>query len=258
MTRTNKKAFTLTEVLISMGIFTVGMALVISVFPLALSYAASNTNKTCAHAAQADFVAQLRLFAADISVTAFSDSSYMPVKDVFHDNGMALSDSAFLYPVDSTLKSSEKPFSVAAIAKRVGGTNDVQVIMFVCRRPGAASRFVTADEHFSQKDVDWTALPEAIQCTLDNTLLTDPLNVFKVDTASADDWYSLLSQGALIVANEGTVFKIEELLGDGKFRVDSFPADRNALTHVRVVPAPVDGGKSPVVAVYEAVVRFGN
>lgn len=244
-----------------MGIFTVGMALVISVFPLALSYAASNTNKTCAAAAQADFTAQLKLLAGDISAAGFSSASFTPVADVFEATGTDLSASALLYPVDSSLSNSEKPFAIASIGQRIGATSDVRVIMFVCRRPSAVSRFVTNDLPFSEIEDDWTALPEAIECNFDNAALavTAPLNVLKADTDK--DWYSLLTVGALIVSDNGRVFKVEELLGDNMFRVDSFAENistRNAMTKYWVVPASIGGVRSPVIAVYEAAVRFGS
>ena len=264
MKQTNKTAFTLTEVLISMGIFAVGMVLVMSVFPLGLSLTVQNAEQTIASAAADSFENKIKILAPTSSATNFTALNFRTIQSVFDLSGDGVSDSVFLYPSDTV--ADDGVYVICAIGKLVSSP-DVRLIEFVCRKSYKSNLYRTTDDPLSSDKDDWEALPEPVKVEMDKDIDTDkPGNILKLDNdwinMSNPAWTDFIVPNSLIVAdNTGDQFKVEEVLADGFFRINKFltDADRANIEFIWLVPPAANGGnKSPAVAVYESIIEFGS
>ncbi|ARN57634.1 type IV pilus modification PilV family protein [Sedimentisphaera salicampi] len=251
--RTNKKAFTLTEVLMSMGIFVIGMSLVASVFPLGISLTAKNAEKTVGSLAADKFKADMQILAKQSTAADFGD--------VFSN----LSEDIFEYRVKDEEGRSE--YLIAALLSPPSG-HARRLIIVPCRKIFENSLYRTNDNKFSQNTDDFSDYPNLVALALDKDIDDSrPGNLLKLDNAFAGEtdpsWRDFLVKEAIIIAdNTGNDYEIEEIFTEGSdvyLRIDEFLGDseREDITSIWTVPPAANGGmRSPAISVYETVLNF--
>ncbi|AQQ09443.1 hypothetical protein L21SP3_01248 [Sedimentisphaera cyanobacteriorum] len=251
--RTNKKAFTLTEVLMSMGIFVIGMSLVASVFPLGISLTAKNAEKTIGSLAAEKFETDMKILAKPSTAAGF--------EDVFSNLSRDVSE----YRVKDEQGSSE--YLIAPLLSPPAGQAR-RLLIVPCRKIFKNSLYRTNDNKFSQNPDDWADYPNLIALPLDDEIDdARPGNLLKLHSSlasrTAPSWKELIVKEAIVIAdNTGNDYQIEDIFTEGAdvyIRIDKFleDSDRDNITTVWTVPPAANGGmRSPAISVYETVLNF--
>lgn len=282
-----KNGFSLTEVLLGMGILAVGMLFIAGVFPVGLHYSTVSTERTTAAVVADEAFAKIRLYGLDFS--ALSGAVPAPITFSFDTNdiccvarfprlwdGFVWRQYEFYYP--STDVASTHTWS--ALCRRIG-PKDVQVTVFVCRYLGPNALYY-------RRFPAWQQAPYS-PYVLDPRRCAHPVPVF-VNVRRPSTYYDRLylrfesydfqdivrgfiNDGCTIVDDEtGRIYRILKRLADNPGtpmeREDEIiqldrdfeqgPAfiNNSYQGRVWVIPPPVGGGKSPCVAVYQKVLRF--
>jgi prepilin-type N-terminal cleavage/methylation domain-containing protein len=288
--RTKQSGFSLTEVLLAVGVMAVGMVVVASIFPAALYFATLSTEKTIASAVADEAFAKIRMY--DVSIYDNNESPY-DVWDSDDDNtcdgdycipyrivGVGIVNdninedeyplraywmpsptdpdkrllSEYVYPTDAN-SITGKDYTWSALCRHIDGTS-LQITVFVNRRVGSRSnyRWWEWDETITTKGtvVDTGApLPEAVKVEIDAGY--GELNEIQIVNER-----QFFSRGSKIVDDEtGIIYEVQERYKGGNDNI--IRLDKNwqgGSDYVWVVPPPSSGGRKPCVGVYQRIIKF--
>jgi hypothetical protein len=272
--RTKRKndGFSLTEVLMSVGILTVGLIFVAGVFPVGIHFATIASERTIAAVVADEAFAKIKLYGVDVDdltrwpgvptqpldidrtleCVDFNDVSYVP-----------LNFNEFAYP-STGVDISEKKFYWSALCRRKDpSTSLVQVTVFVYRKVGAVKSYWDR-ELMTDPPLQTAVVPKPIKAAV---RWTGPnLNeLVGLDLYSSDDIdeATFINDGCTIVDDQtGQRFRILEryisatdddiILLDGNWPFTAFAGDRL----IWVVPPPSGGGRNPCIAIYQKEIQF--
>jgi prepilin-type N-terminal cleavage/methylation domain-containing protein len=253
--------FSLTEVLIAVGILAVGMTFVAGVFPAGIYLTTVATERTIAAVAADEAFAKIRIYATGdpnqpIDLDKLSVSELRPDGTIdFNDILPAMMDAncnEFLYPSTGT-DDSAKQYCWSALCRRAD-PNDrlVQVTVFVCRKTGTALRY--PKDNLDVPYYDWPTpvkvlvvpggKPSELQITGDKRFINDGCTI--VDDAT----------GRIYRVLERYKNPDDTILLDRNWDDKDWQGNPNPPNYVWVVPPPVGGGRYPCIAVYQKVIRF--
>ncbi len=269
-----KSGFSLTEVLLAIGVLTVGMIFIAGVFPVAIHFTTIATERTTAAVVADEAFAKVRLYAVGDPNTIndnidpnelktnelkdFNDSDIFPATaDVDAD--------VFAYPSDPNIDVSKKQYFWSALCRlteEYDATSNpnplVQVTVFVSRRTSPNLNYYNknSDGEVSwptPAEIDWP-LPVKVEVEQPGGLGNNELRIKKSNEKS------FINDGYTIVDDEtGEIYRVLEryaatpadtILLDRKWNPDITP------DYVWVVPPPVNGGRYPCIAVYQKLIRF--
>lgn len=275
--------FSLTEVLMSIGVLAIGMIFVAGVFPVGIYFATVSTERTVAAVVADEAFAKIRLYADpdpddsgdDIDLRELSVNRLQDFNDVFDDDPFYPlpwtridhdpNNYAFSYPSDPTIDSSQKTYCWSALCRASGDPNYirlVQVTVFVCRKAGG-------EDYWYKDPANLTELlqgdyPRPVQVDVTATVKPDELII---DCAVDPIEKTFINDGCTIVDNAtGRLYRVLE-----RYAPDPETADRDKIIlldrpwnqactdceqSVWVVPPPVNGGRNPCIAVYQKLIRF--
>ena len=224
----NNKGFSLTEVLLSIGILAVGMTFVAGVFPVAIHFTTIATERTIAAVVADEAFAKIRLYGIGEpnDPNAFLAAQYIDPNE-------------FAYPSTNT-DISKKQYYWSALCRYIGERN-VQVTVFVCRKTGSKTVYQGGLGRPVPMPVGVSGIPgdDELQITGDKTFIND---------------------GYTIVDNQtGDIYRVLERDADVPDRI-VLDRDWESLGEwprwVWVIPPPVGGGRYPCIAIYQKVIRF--
>ena len=223
-----KRGFSLTEVLLAVGILAVGMLFIAGTFLVGIHFSTIATEQTIAAVAADEAFAKIKIYG--VNVGGLSTNQQTPFTSI--------DPNEFAYPSTSTV--AEKQYYWSALCRRVEG-NLVQVTVFVCRKVGSG----TAYQGGMGRPI---AMSVGVSGAVGNKTLT---------ITGTITW---INDGYTIVDNQtGQIYRVV------KRRVppeeDVIELDRNWAgpsppSSVWVVPPPVGGGRNPCIAVYPTEMRF--
>ena len=244
----NNTGFSLTEVLLAVGVLAVGMIFIAGVFPVAIHFTTIASERTIAAVAADEAFAKIKLYAMGGSNIDFSRLRQDELRDFTNvlQAGVNVDPNEFAYPSTDT-DITQKQYHWSALCRRVDLSN-VQVTVFVCRRIGAGTSYWDRE-------------------TGSSTLVTAPYPVpVNVNVSAGDNADELLisddvaeetfiNDGCTIVDNKtGRLYRVLER------EDDTILLDRRWQSElpgsVWVIPPPVGGGRYPCIAVYQKVIRF--
>jgi len=239
---TNSKGFSLTEVLLAVGILAVGMLFIAGTFLVGIHFSTIATEQTIAAVASDEAFAKIKLY----GVTSLSVGSLMP---------FSLADpNEFAYP--STNSVAEKQYYWSALC---GRTQDglVQVTVFVCRKAAPNTRYRNPADPFNLNVSLFYPVPVKVGVSSvggagnENKL---SINVSRPPPAEE----TFIHSGYTIVDNEfGWIYRVVDW---DAVRPNRIILDRPWLGgspgSVWVVPPPFGGGRHPCIAVYQTEMRF--
>jgi len=252
--------FSLTEVLLSVGILTVGLIFVAGVFPVGIHFATIATERTIAAVVADEAFAKIRLYGlafdparwpADPTTECvdFNDVSYVP-----------LNFNEFAYP-STAADISEKKFYWSALCRRdAPSTSLVQVTVFVYRKVGTGQRYPNPVDPINLNMVIDHPMPVrvAVQWTGPNPNELVILDSVPSDTDNIDATF--INDGYTIVDNRtGRRFRVLERYtspGDTILLDGNWPAAFVGPRLVWVVPPPKSGGRNPCIAIYQKEIQF--
>ncbi len=256
--RINNKGFSLVEILMSLGILSIGMLLIAAVFPVGIHFTTIATERTIASAVADEAFAKIRLYCTDPNV-GLSPGMVDTVLEVFPPVDPSLlidyNSVEFSYPSDDDVAVSRRMYSWSAVWRRVSADMSdtrIQVTVFVSRRAGAPARYYEAD---LSEDGQWP-LPLPVEVT--NSGNQRQINIS--ETSPDSPKRNFINPGCTIVdGRDGRIYRVRDRRMVGSTSVivldSDWPLSQTTGT-VWVVAPPVGGGRYPCIAVYQKVIRF--
>ena len=240
--------FSLTEVLIAVGILSVGMTFVAGVFPAGIYLMTIATERTIAAVAADEAFAKIKIYGIDLS--KLSDSKLGDFNDVLPAT-INIDPNEFTYP--STNTAAEKQYCWSALCRLTEAYNPVtdpnppvQVTVFVCRKVSPNLKYRTPNGS------DDSAWPMPVKVGV-NRFSDNELQITGEKTY-INDGYTIVDDAT------GRIYRVLERYkppNDSIILLDrNWDADSPNPDKVWVVPPPVNGGRYPCIAVYQKVIRF--
>ena len=265
--RRKHNGFSLTEMLLSIGVLSVGMMFIAGVFPVAIHFSTVSTERTIAAVVADEAFAKIKIYAEgdpndsippgdDFRVDLleidelkdFNDTTIFPATS-------NITPEEFAYPSDLDISLKRKQYYWSALCRLTEeydpDTNPnpwVQVTVFVCRKVAPHLKYHTEDGN----DSDW---PVPVPVEVDNDTGRD--NELRID--NSDDEKNFINDGYTIVDDQtGRIYRV----------LKRYPGDNDTIIlldkdwcddcgdEVWVVPPPVNGNRGPCIAVYQRVIQF--
>ena len=249
--------FSLTEILIAVGILAVGMIFIAGVFPAGIYLTTIATERTIAAVAADEAFAKIKIYAEgdlndtsdDIRLNNLQEDELMDFNDTAVFPATAdINSNEFAYPSTDTSES-DKQYCWSALCRRAGtDPNDrlVQITVFVSRRVSPNLKYRTPDGS------DNSAWPVPVGVNVNEVSGKD--NELEIE----DSKKTFINDGYTIVdGKDGQIYRVLERYKDPDNRI---LLDRNwdndSGSPVWVVPPPSGGGRYPCIAVYQKVISF--
>jgi prepilin-type N-terminal cleavage/methylation domain-containing protein len=266
------KGFSLAEVLMAMGILSIGMIFIAAVFPAGVQFATIATERTIAAAAADEAFAKIRLYATDPNAighnAAYPNKAFEPIDlavtcNLFPmPNPMPAKWSAieYLYPSDNNINWRDKIYSWSAIWRREledQTCKNVQVTVFVCRRAGLVSNYYRCSGTIPVTIQGGNPFPTPVPVEITAINGDDHIRITESVKCTLELARTFLMEGSTIVDGE-TGFLYRVLRHD--INPEIVILDRifsgSGIRDVWVIPPPVNGGRNPCIAVFQKVMRF--
>ncbi len=248
--------FSLTEVLMSVGILAVGMIFIAGVFPVSIYFTTTAAERTEAAVIADEAFAKIRLYGVNLALL-----STVPITDSVDFNDVSLiNPDEFAYPSTNT-NPAQKQYYWSALCRRVYQNSSlVQVTVFISRKIGAGAEYWGRQGLSGWPNLESRSFPRPVPVNV-IPASANQLQIIDAVPAPGDsiDEKTFINDGYTIVDNAtGQIYRVLERDADYP---DTIVLDRpweGALAGgwVWVVPPPINGGKYPCIAVYQKVMRF--
>jgi Tfp pilus assembly protein PilV len=251
--------FSLTETLLAVATLAIGMMFIGGTFLTGVFFSTLSTERTVAAVAADEAFAKIRIDGLDLNSSALKTNSfalYEPLAGV-------PADEQHWYP--STRLEGQRQYSWSALCRRMGSNSPlVQCTVFISRQLAGATYWVRQDGA-NGPQLATAALPQPVRVNIaqDPTVVgTAPEIVSLQDAIPTDgiDELAFVVDGAVLVDDAtGQRYRVLERFGNppNKLRLD-LPWAGGASGFAWVVPPATSGGRNPVVAVYQDVLRFSG
>jgi prepilin-type N-terminal cleavage/methylation domain-containing protein len=249
------KGFSLTEVLLAVGILAVGMLFIAGVFPVSIHLTTIASERTIAAVVADEAFAKIKLYgllpAADANWSATGQSPFEYVASTQPPADY------FAYPSTPTDDPTSKRYWWSAVCRRID-LNDVQVTVFVSRKAGMVSQYWVRDP-LNLPALKRIARPLPVYISVSAAPSGRPDERLIADLVPADgiDETTFINDGYTIVDDTtGNIYRVLERYIPPNNYVIRLDRSWQGNTLVWVVPPPVGGGRYPCIAVYQKVMRF--
>jgi type II secretory pathway pseudopilin PulG len=254
--KSRQPGFSLMETLLAVGTLAIGMLFIAGTFLTGIYFTTLSSERTIAAVAAGEAFATMRLYGLDPSNAGLKTDGLVPY---------GRPDEAFRYP--STEDASGSQYSWAALCRRTASESRlVQCTVFVSRQAGAYARYWARKSGQDWPQLEPSAFPRPVYVTIVQDTAShgaDEVSIRDAVSADAIDEHTFVSDGAVIVDDAtGQIHRVLERYADhpDRIRLDrpwaggmiAPPAGGGAW----VVPSPVSGGRNPLVAVYQEILRF--
>ena len=265
----------MTETLLAVATLAVGLLFIGGTFMTGVYFSTISTERTIGSVAADEAVAKVKLYGVDpneidpkglyaLDPNA-GDPAFIPYVPFDWLKGpTGIPSAEYLYP--STGETSTGQYSWAAICRRMpGGAHLVQVTVFVSRASGAHLQYRVRKRGVDWPSLDSSDLPRPVRVTVVQNTGSPTNEIQIVDNLAADgvDERAFINDGASIV--DDATGQIYRVLKRSPTQQDRITLDRawkggpitpSARGGVWVVPPPIAGGRDPLVAIYQQVLRF--
>lgn len=255
--------FSLTETLLAVGTLAIGLMFIAGTFLTGLYFSATSTERTIAAVAADEALAKLRIYGLDPNHTSLKTDGFVPYEQL-----VTIPAEEYLYP--SIREESARQYSWAAICRRMGSDSRlVQCTVFISRQTAGSTYWVRkTGAEWPQLGTANPDLPRPLRVNIvKDAASTDASEVQIQDAVSADavDERAFINDGSVLVDDAtGQIYRVlERYAGQpDKIKLDR-PWVGGAIAApaggwVWVVPRATSGGRDPVVAVFQQVLRFAG
>ncbi len=253
------RGFSLTEVLLSVGILSVGMIFIAGVFPVAIHFTTIATERTIAAIAADEAFAKIKLYAKDnpaggidFGVGGVELNHLNDFNDVLK-AGVEIDPCEFAYP-SAGADTTQKQYFWSALFRRTDLIEHlVQVTVFISRKTGQNLKY--HEPNGGKNGVR----PMPVKVGVDDVPgRENELRITDTDKKTfINDGYTIVDDAT------GRIYRVLE-----RYRDDPDTAEKEdekilldsgwegTPEKVWVIPPPVGGGKYPCIAVYQKGIRF--
>jgi len=224
------KGFSLTEVLIAVGLLAMGMLFIAGAFPVSIHFTTVATERTIAPIVADEAFVKIKLYGIiNANVVYASQISYEV------DAPSLFPYTEFAYP---STPSAAKQYWWSAIFRRVD-INDVQVTVFVSRKVGATPTYPNTID---------SSRPVAVNVGVSGTA-----GNYDISITGDKTW---INDGCTIVDNvTGQIYRVLERYPNNDTFIKLDKPWQGGTTGVWVVPPPKTG-RYPCIGVYQKVMNF--
>ncbi len=255
----NNKGFSLAEILMSLGILSIGMLLIAAVFPVGIHFTTIATERTIASSVADEAFAKIRMYCSDPNISpqlGMLDSELEVFPQVQSSVIIDFNDVEFSYPSDETVGVSRKMYCWSALWRRLQSDptgRSIQVTVFVSRRVMAGTRYYGTDQFENLTEEGQWPIPLPVEVTNSG----NPREINISETSPASPKRNFINLGCTIVdGTNGRIYRVlDRNINDVVFLDSDWPISQTTGT-VWVVAPPVGGGRYPCIAVYQKVIRF--
>ncbi len=253
--------FSLMETLLAVGTLAIGMMFISGTFLTGVFFSTTSTERTTAAVAADEVLARIRLDGLNLSSGGLKTDGFA----LYEPLTGGPTDQTHLYP--STGLEARPQYSWSVLCRRTSsGSPLVQCVVFISRQTAGAVYWVR-QEGANWPQLGTAALPQPVRVNIvqDATLAKTPDIVLLQDAVAGDkiDELSFVNDGAVLVDDAtGQIYRVLERFGSppNQIRLDR-PWAGGAISAaaggwVWVIPPATSGGRSPLAAVYEDVLRF--
>ena len=263
--RQKNNGFSLTEVLLAVGILGIGMIFIAGVFPVAIHFTTIATERTIAAVAADEAFAKIRLYGVGTN-----DISRWPTNTEcadFNDvSAVPLNLNEFAYP-STAADISDKKFYWSALCLRENSSASslVKVTVFVYRKTAAGKKYRNPLDPLGSFYIDY---PRPVWIFVSPGNRTNELQILDSDPSPIlVDEKTFINDGCTIVDDQtGQTFRVLERYispDDATFLLvrdytlwPAGPPVPPLPRRVWVVPPPVGGGRNPCIAIYQEEILF--
>lgn len=253
--------FSLLETLLAVSTLAIGMIFVGGTFLTGIFLATVSTERTIATVAVDEALAKIRLYGLDPNIPVDECTPYTELVDI--------PESELFYP--SVDANSVRQYSWSALCRRLEDDGRlVQITVFVSRQTGTSTRYWTRDPNTSELEQVEIPLAIRLDVTQEDDDEQDELTIEDSEDSDDIDEYTFVNDGATLVDNQtGHIYRVLERYADPPNRIkldrpwleglattEEEGAEGAGTNEVWVIPKPVAGGRSPLVAVYQEIMRF--
>jgi prepilin-type N-terminal cleavage/methylation domain-containing protein len=247
---TNSNGFSLTEVLLAVGILAVGMLFIAGTFLVGIHFSTIATEQTIAAVASDEAFAKIKLYGVNLGglstnqQTLFETVALNPIDP-----------NEFAYP--STRDVAEKQYYWSALCRRVAPDPNrlVQVTVFVSRKAGAGTKYRNPADPFNLNASLFYPVPVKVGVLV--VLGIGNEKKLKINEAGKEIF---VNDGYTIVGDQtGQIYRVVNRRGppdESVIELDRNWAGPLAPSVVWVIPPPFGGGRHPCIAVYQTEMRF--
>ena len=249
---TNPGGFSLTEVLLAVGILAVGMLFIAGTFLVGIHFSTIATEQTIAAVASDEAFAKIKLYGVNLNDPNWLVGNLRPFEAVKLN---PISPDEFAYPSTNTV--AEKQYYWSALCRRVAPDPNrlVQVTVFVCRKAGVGTKYRNPSDPFDLNASLFYPVPVKVEVSPvvgignENKLLID---VFDKET--------FINDGYTIVDDQtGQIYRVLQRIDRDQPDKDIIELDKPWQTQIGVpvtpsvwvVPPPFGGGRNPCIVVYQ-------
>lgn len=257
--RSRQQGFSLLETLLAVSALAVGMVFVAGTFMAGIYFTSLSTERTIAAVASDEALAKIRLYGLDPDDPNLKTDGF-----VAYDELVSIPAAEFLYP--SLADGAARQYSWMALCRRMsGGSRLVQVTVFVCRHAGTDARYWVRPSDSDASGLEQGPLPRPLRIAIgqETDFAEDEVSILDTGASDEVDESVLASDGTMLVDDgTGQIYRVLQRYREPPDRVrldrvwSGADIDSAAGAQVWVVPRPVAGGRSPLVAVYQEVLRF--
>ena len=270
--RRKNNGFSLTEMLLSIGVLSVGMIFIAGVFPVAIHFSTVSTERTIAAVVVDEAIAKIKIYAIgdlydpndDIDISGLSNNELRDFNntDIFPATSDITPDE-FAYPSDPNINLKQKQYYWSALCRRseIDPNSLVQVTVFVCRKVAQHLQYYEPDANTGMVNwptPDYTNRPVPVKIEVDQPTELRP-NELRIDNSADEDLKNFINDGYTIADDEtGWIYRVlKRYPGDNDtiILLDK-DWDGDSSGEVWVVPPPVNGSRGPCIAVYQRAIPF--
>jgi hypothetical protein len=273
---TRQPGFSLTETLMAVGTLAIGMMFIAGTFMTGVYFATVSTERAIGVVAADEAFAKVCLYGLDPNQattgtsTPYEQLTAIPVEEFLYPSTALISagttGGANPRPI-STLETEQRQYSWAALCRRMGaGSPLVQCTVFVSRATGTSVNWAywVRENGTTNLKLQTSELPRPVPVIIawDNASLTVPeVSLRDAVPGDATDELTFVNDGATLVDDRtGQIYRVLERNPDqpDRIRLDRpwAGAVPGSTGWAWVVPSAASGGRSPVVGVYQKVIRF--
>lgn len=255
MVTAKKDAFSLTEVLMAVGILAIGLTLVAMTFPAGIGLTTVAAERTVAAIVADEAFAKIQLYGIDLSSPLLLTQEFADYNDL-----STIDASEYAYPSVNT--DSEASYYWSALCRKINDSGRVQVTVFICRKTGLHTRYPLSDPAVGV--YDWprpVPVREPARGAFrvwnrdDQIRLAPILEIRK---------FFFVSGSSIITEPKGGIYRVldRQISTDIILELDRDLQERDMIdvsretTNAWVVPPAVGGGRNPTISVYQRVMQF--